>query len=464
MAKELSIGAASPRQQMIIDSDAQITVIGGSAGCVSAETEFLTKEGWIKFSGYKEGMEIAQYEPSTDMLSFELPVKYIKAPCKTLTLMKGKGMEMALSDEHKVLYWPDYNLNPRTLPFLEVKNRHNKSKTKGWTGKIKTTFTTQESGIDLSEGELRLQVAVMADGRIVKGGKDNYTQMRFAKKRKYDRLKELCEKFNLRYDDRGWRPCERYSSGKQYEVIVWPKLPDKRFDSKYYQCSQEQLQIICDEVGYWDGTIVENKNGNSLRFYSKHKEDSDFIQYVFAANGMNTNMVFDLKEGCYEGSVGYWTVNGNSIGKGFRSFANKDRKNEFQEMQTSDGFKYCFTTKTGFFIARLNNKIFLTGNSGKSHLLQMLPLNIVDDPRTAVIMFRRTTPQLNGQGGLVDKARQMYDLLPEQVKPTFTQNPWTAKFPSGASIVWSHMQYVKDKYNIQGLEFTLIGVDERNSV
>lgn len=98
--------------------------------------------------------------------------------------------------------------------------------------------------------------------------------------------------------------------------------------------------------------------------------------------------------------------------------------------------------------------------SAKSHILQMLPLKIIDDPRTACIMFRRTTPQLTGQGGLVDKARMIYNELPESARPVFTQNPWTARFPNGASVVWRPMQHVNDKYDIQGLEFTLVGVDE----
>lgn len=89
--------------------------------------------------------------------------------------------------------------------------------------------------------------------------------------------------------------------------------------------------------------------------------------------------------------------------------------------------------------------------SAKSHILQMLPLKIIEDPRTACIMFRRTTPQLTGQGGLVDKARMIYNELPDEVRPTFTQNPWTAKFPNGATVVWRPMQHVNDKFDIQGL-------------
>lgn len=98
--------------------------------------------------------------------------------------------------------------------------------------------------------------------------------------------------------------------------------------------------------------------------------------------------------------------------------------------------------------------------SGKSYLLQLMPLLIVDDPRTACIMFRRTVPQIRGQGGLFDKAKDIYNQLPPAVKPKFRENDMTATFPNGAKVQWLSMQHVNDKYNIQGLEFTFIGVDE----
>lgn len=98
--------------------------------------------------------------------------------------------------------------------------------------------------------------------------------------------------------------------------------------------------------------------------------------------------------------------------------------------------------------------------SGKSYLLQLMPLLIVNDPRTACIMFRRTVPQIRGQGGLFDKAKDIYNQLPPQIKPKFKENEMIATFPNGATVKWQSMQHVVDKYNIQGLEFTFIGVDE----
>lgn len=98
--------------------------------------------------------------------------------------------------------------------------------------------------------------------------------------------------------------------------------------------------------------------------------------------------------------------------------------------------------------------------SGKSYLLQLMPLLIVDDPRTACIMFRRTVPQIRGQGGLFDKAKEIYKQLPDEYRPKFKENEMIATFPNGATVKWQSMQNVVDKYNIQGLEFTFIGVDE----
>lgn len=98
--------------------------------------------------------------------------------------------------------------------------------------------------------------------------------------------------------------------------------------------------------------------------------------------------------------------------------------------------------------------------SGKSYLLQLMPLFIIDDPRTACVMFRRSVPQLRGQGGLFDKAKDIYNQLDVNSKPRFRENEMEALFPNGAKVKWQSMQHVKNKLDIQGLEFTFIGVDE----
>ena len=80
----------------------------------------------------------------------------------------------------------------------------------------------------------------------------------------------------------------------------------------------------------------------------------------------------------------------------------------------------------------------------------MMPLKIIDDPNTRVIMFRRTTPQITGQGGIFDTARAIYNKLPEKLRPRWRDRNLEAIFPNGAKIKWSHMETEADRFNIQG--------------
>lgn len=105
--------------------------------------------------------------------------------------------------------------------------------------------------------------------------------------------------------------------------------------------------------------------------------------------------------------------------------------------------------------------------SGKSFLLQLMPLMLVDDPASQCIMFRRTTPQITGQGGIWDTGKGIYTKLPDGARPKIRERAMEVIFPNfeegygeGAKIKYSHMQNENDKFNIQGLQFTFIGVDE----
>lgn len=98
--------------------------------------------------------------------------------------------------------------------------------------------------------------------------------------------------------------------------------------------------------------------------------------------------------------------------------------------------------------------------SGKSYLLQLIPLRYIDDPNTAIIMFRRTTPQIKGQGGLFETAVDIYTSMDPDVRPKIKDSTMDMTWPSGATQKYSHMEYIKDKFNHQGLQYTFIGFDE----
>lgn len=438
------------KQRKAFDTKCDVLIYGGAAGCVDKDTEFLSQHGWKKISEYNKGDCVLQFDPVSNKSDFVIP-EYVKLPCEHLTYFKAKGIDQCLSDEHKVLYYND-NGSYHSKPFSIIKERHNKSKTKGFTGKFKTTFDYDGIGIDLDEGQLRLQVAVMADGRIVKEGKDNYTQMRFSKKRKYDRLLELCKKYNLKYKDNGSKFQEKYSNNTEYEIIVWPKWSDKEFDSKYYQCSKEQLKIIFDEVFYWDGSFVENEKTTTKRYFTKYKHNADFIQFVSSVCGFNATISEDNREGKHT-----YTVNCMSSGKGFRGIANKDGKIPMVQYKTLDGYKYCFTVKTGFWVMRRNDKICVTGNSGKSRLLLIKALkHAYNDPNFEGVLFRRTTGPLRGAGGLFTESKKLFRPLNPRIREKDMEIIFEGT--GGGNLKYTHLEHEDTaESNHQGLQYSFVG-------
>lgn len=334
---------ATQLQEMLNGGVALSEITTIAAACVDSETEYLTKNGWKKIVDFTEGEQVAVVNDSLN-LWFEEPVNYIVAPCEWMYHFKAvRGVDQMVSPNHRMPYFRHRGFEVDTAQ--SIVDNHIKKK-QGFVGKFIQVFNaTDGEGLPFTEGELRLQIAVNADGRIVKEGKDNYTQMRFVKKRKYDRLIHLCKKFNLRHDDRGM------NNQNQYEVIVWPKSSDKRMDG-WYSATKEQLEIIADEVLHWDGTTSK-----SHAYFSKHKPDVDFIQYVFSAMGRRSYVCMGTNAWECHVSRNYHNVKGAGIAGG------QSGKIPINKVKPLDGKQYCFETSTGFWLARRNGNLFVTGNS-----------------------------------------------------------------------------------------------------
>ena len=123
----------------------------------------------------------------------------------------------------------------------------------------------------------------------------------------------------------------------------------------FYKATQSQLKIICDEVFYWDGAIDENRKHKY--FSSTDKENADVIQFAFTANEIRTGIsIIDNSKKKDNWKPNYIVCPTKNNYVEFNTRINK--------VKSIDGFKYCFNTTTGAFVARRNNRIFLTGNCG----------------------------------------------------------------------------------------------------
>ena len=125
----------------------------------------------------------------------------------------------------------------------------------------------------------------------------------------------------------------------------------------------------------WDAAIKDNV------FTSVYKKDVDFVQYCFAVNGYRTSIYYDGREGK----------------KSYRCIVSDSRprvqiagspKKEIEIVKSVDGFKYCFTTSTGFWIMRRNGCICITGNCG---------MNVIKIKKDTVVDYKTIDEMINAK-------------------------------------------------------------------
>lgn len=373
----------------------EFVMVTAPSGCVDANTEFLTKSGWKKISEYSSTDLVGQYTDRGE-LQFVKPLQYIKLPCKELNSVKTQLIDMQLCDDHTFVYFTRGSNTPRKMLFSEVMRKHSEN-SRGFSGQIATTFKYSGTGVDMTEGELRLQVAVMADGRIVREGANNYTQMRFTKERKYRRLIDLCTQFNLKFKDNGLSGTVR----KQYEVIVWPKCRDKFFDAKYWNCTSEQLAIICDEVLKWDGCE------STQQYSSTRPGDADFIQFAFATIGRRSTVGRDSRIEKYTNEYP-GVVNINRRGPKAGLCGGSTSKAPIVKVPTTDGFKYCFQVPSGMLVLRRNGRIFITGNCGKSTVVSFFSNAFIAEGERVGQIYLEETNKETLQRAIASKLKVNY--------------------------------------------------------
>jgi hypothetical protein len=342
-----------------------VTIISGKAGCVDCDTEFFNGFTWKKISEYQPGDKVLQYNKD-GIAELVYPINYIKEPCEYLNLIQNRSgsFNQCLSDEHRFLYF-DSNNQIKLEPFYQIKEKHSNSKLGFW-GKIPTTFAYNGNGINLTDDQIRVMIAVIADGWF--GSNTNRCRIKVKKERKINRLKELLRKANIQYE-------ETFSKGGYSNFWFNAPLREKVYNDNWYNCSQSQLQIVVDECLHWDGSIEKNNK----QFYTSIKQSADFIQFAFSSCGYKSNIItynrigekriINNKE--YTRKTLLYSVNINK-NKTASMRNKKGEKIEIKNYKTIDGYKYCFTVPSGMLVLRRNDRIFITGNSGKTTISRAL--------------------------------------------------------------------------------------------
>lgn len=93
---------------------------------------------------------------------------------------------------------------------------------------------------------------------------------------------------------------------------------------------------------------------------------------------------------------------------------------------------------------------------GKTFGLLAEPVRHISNRNFGAVIFRRESPQITNEGGLWDESLKLYS--PLGAAPVSHVLKW--KFPSGAKLKFSHLQYDSNVLDWQGSQIPLIGFDE----
>lgn len=351
-----------------------VTVITGLAGCVDCDTEFFDGTKWKKISEFEEGDMVLQYN-SDGTSELVKPLLYYKHPKEYLWHFETKyGLDQCLSENHNCVL-----ISPKGVvkkeQFSSIMKRHNERK---FYDRFICAFTYNGPGINLSDDMIRMCVACSADGGFNYNIKHSdalmYNRARFnlTKPRKIQRIIELAQKAGLKYEVVNYNKTKQINSK---DIYVYMPFRFKVFPPEWYQCSLHQKRIIAEEVMFWDARY-EKTNDYSTTI----KENADFVQFVFSSIGIRTNISIQDRRGQTKEidgkqykrkSIEYTIHAAHSPYTKITSDKRKGSKNtEINQYKTKDGYEYCFSVPSEMLILRRNNKIFITGNSGKSTVVR----------------------------------------------------------------------------------------------
>lgn len=371
-------------------------IVGVDIGCIDCDTEILTPNGWIKISEYNN-QDILVYDYFKDCAFFDTPLAYIKNKCDVFYHFKSdKGLDQMLSAEHKMIVWRGYKNKGYTKNIdlaLNVFNAHNECTKSNRC--IKTTFDYNGVGLNLSDDIIRVLVMISADGRIRynKTLNSTYVELHFSKERKIKRAMYLLEKANIDY--------KINTKGNRNTTYIYFKMNGEisKDLTQFYMATKHQLSILVDEIYYWDGTIDELRDHKF--FSSTMKSNADLVQFAITTQGIRSNLYVSVNSEHENWNNTYVVGQTKNEYVGFPDY-------KFKTVKSVDGYKYCFTTSTGFFVIRRNNCISITGNCG---MLTVELGNIdIDFDKLDKVIRKRVPSGRDVHKGRIVKFKQLQNL------------------------------------------------------
>jgi KaiC/GvpD/RAD55 family RecA-like ATPase/5S rRNA maturation endonuclease (ribonuclease M5) len=324
--------------------------------CFPPETELLTERGWIRFDQYSNEKVFCVNDKMESFL--ELPLAKIeKKYSGELWHIKKYNYATCMTPDHNVVYINNGGVHKRQLQ--DMPNTI--------AGGIPLSTTHSGPGIPLTDSQIRLFVAVSADGTLDKRTNGvPYVRIAFKKDRKIQRFENILRENDINYYKKEYENGYTFFGFRSFE---W--LSTKKFDHSWLALSTlEQKKLILDEIVLWDGNTVPNRN--QVEYSSNVYENAKFIHTLSHLCGYSGNIIIRPKGN-------YKPVYKVSILYSKNTVSYQDSYKYIEKTQY-DGMVYCVTVSTGMIMTRYKDHITVSGNCDALSVLEAGYKNVVSVP------------------------------------------------------------------------------------
>lgn len=333
----------------------------------SGDTELLTPKGWKKIKEVTLEDEIAQYDPSSNEITFTHPTKVLDPVWydETYEIVANNGnARQVVSGGHRVYLeekkqknnfckeWESRTVDARDLLNINLNSAHRRFRSTG----------VAPSGDGMTAVD-KLLVAVSADGSFKSGSAPRCTGEKtgdlpcifsLSKDRKADRLIELA-------NEAGWRIKERKrdKSGKRVLCLGVPLEYSESLDKTLGRwwdlndISREWARDFVEECSLWDGHKLES--GYGVVFYSTKKEESDFFVAVASLAGYKTRTIL-REDSRSESFADCWVT--------YASFSSNMcySAQSMNVLEAEPQYMYCVQVPTTYLLTRNGESTVISGN------------------------------------------------------------------------------------------------------
>lgn len=319
--------------------------------CCDEATEILTRKGFIPFPTYMAMNRaqpswaydhVMQWSPESQELKFVLPRALHEAPYTgDMIYMSGVRVSSLVTPNHRIVYTNKEGATHYVKSAEDlIGHTHLRVPV---CGEYK-----EETREYISPAVAQLLVATQADAKVT----ENRVAWHLKKDRKITRLYELLNHAGVAYTE-----CKLNDGTVEISTAgVWPALvkewlPNKQFTLRLLQLPRNIRRNIVVEAGLWDSRR-NWRTGTTFSYVNTDEQSVDVLQVVASCSGYRA-----FKSVEPSNDAKHKTVFSLTFAKETTAQASK------QERVPYSGTVYCVTVPSGFFVARREGRVFITGNS-----------------------------------------------------------------------------------------------------